>query len=65
MRSAPKQVYNEPPEILAIFDLLSPGAHSLLRGICRAWGSRATVEDLGHGRAVLVVRPGGGLELAR
>lgn len=58
-------IQDSPPELLAIFDLLSPGAHSLLRGICRAWGSRATVETLGYGRAVLIVRPGGALELAR
>ena len=53
------------PELLTIFDLLYPGVHSLLRGICRAWGSRATVEDLGYGRAVPVIRPGGALEISR
>lgn len=65
MRSAPKQVYNDPPELLTAFNLLIPGTHSLLRSACRAWGSCATVEDLGHGRVVLIVRPGGARGLGR
>ncbi len=64
MRSTPKQAYGEPPDLLTAFDLFVPGAHSLLRGACRAWGSSATVEDLGYGRVVLIVRPGGALGLA-
>ena len=65
MRSAPKQVYNEPPELLTAFDLLIPGARALLHSAHRAWGSYATIEELGYGRVVLVVRPGGALELVR
>jgi len=65
MRSAPRQVYNEPPELLTVFDLLISGACLLLCGTLRAWGSSARVEDIGYGRVVLVVRPGGVLELAR
>lgn len=64
-RSTPQQVYNEPPEFLTVFDLLVPGGRSLLHATLRAWGGSARVEDIGHGRAVLVVRPGGAQELAR
>ena len=63
--TAPKQVYDELPELLTAFDLFVPGAHSLLRGACRAWGSCASVEDFGDGRVVLIVRPGGALRLVR
>ena len=59
MRSAPKQVHDETPEVLTVFDLLAPGARSLLHGALRAWGSYATVEELGYGRVALVIRPGG------
>ena len=65
MRSALQQAHNEPPEVLAVFDLLVPGARSLLHSACRAWGSYATVEELEYGRVVLIVRPGGALGLAR
>jgi hypothetical protein len=65
MRSAPPQVYNEPPELLAVFDLLVPGACSLLCETLRAWGRSARAEDIGYGRVVLVVRPGGARKLAR
>ena len=65
MRSTPQQVHNEPPEVLTVFDLLVPGARSLLHDARRAWGSYATVEELGYVRVVLMVRPGGALELAR
>jgi hypothetical protein len=65
MRSTPQQVYNEPPELLTVFDLLVPGARSLLHAILRAWGRSARMEDIGHGRVVLVVRLGGAQELAR
>ena len=62
---APHQLYNEPLEILVAFDLRVPGSRSLLSAFRRAWGPCATVEDLGHGRVVLIVRPGGALELPR
>ena len=56
---------NEPPELLTVFDLLGPGACSLLCGTLRAWGRSARTEDIGYGRVVLVVRAGGGRKLAR
>ena len=59
MRPALQQLHNEPPEVLTVFDLLAPGARSLLHGALRAWGSYATAEELGYSRVVLVVRPGG------
>ncbi len=65
MRSAPQQVYNEPPELLTVFDLLVPGARSILHATLRAWGRSARMEDIGHGRVVWLVRPGGAQELAR
>jgi hypothetical protein len=65
MRSAPKQVYDEPSEILVAFDLLVPSSRALLCAFRRAWGPSATVESLGYGRVVLLVRPGGALGLAR
>jgi hypothetical protein len=65
MRSTPQQVYNEPPELLTLFDCREPGAKLRLFRERRAWGFRATVENLGHGRVVLIVRPGGALGLAR
>lgn len=64
MRMAPTQMYDEPPEILVAFDLLVPGSRTLLRAFRLAWGCTASVEDLGYGRVVLVVRPGGALGLA-
>jgi hypothetical protein len=65
MRSTPRQVYNGPPELLTVFDLLVPGACSLLCGTLRAWGRFARMEDIGNGRVVLLVRPDGARELAR
>ncbi len=65
MRSTPMQLYNEPPELLTVFDLLVPGACSLLCGALRAWGRSARTEGIGYSRVILIVRPGGALELAR
>jgi len=53
------------PETLIVFDCRGPGAKNRLHRERRAWGAAATVENLGHGQAVLVVRPGGALELTR
>ncbi len=61
---APHRMYNEQLEILVAFDLRVPGSRDLLRAFRCAWGSCATVEDLGYGRVVLVVWPGGALGLA-
>jgi hypothetical protein len=52
-------------EVWFLFDRRGPGAKGRLHRERRAWGSRAAMESLGHGRVVLVVRPGGALELAR
>jgi hypothetical protein len=52
-------------ELWIIFDCRGPGAKNRFRRERRAWGATATVENLGHGRVVLVVRTGGALELAR
>jgi hypothetical protein len=65
MRSTPQQAYNKPPELLAVFDLLVPRAYSLLCATLRAWERSARAEDIGYGRVVLAVRPGGAQELAR
>jgi hypothetical protein len=62
---APHQLYNEPLEILVAFDLRVPGSCSLLRTFRRALGHAASVENLGPGRVVLVVRPGGASGFAR
>jgi len=52
-------------EVWLLFDCRGRGAKNRLHRERRAWGSSATVESLGYGRVVLVVRPGGALELAR
>jgi len=61
-----EEFYSKPEtEVWIAFDYRGPGAKNRLHRERRAWGAAATVENLGHGRAVLVVRPGGALELAR
>lgn len=52
-------------EVWIAVDCRGLGAKSRLHQERRAWGPRATVEGLGHGCLVLVVRPSGALELAR
>ena len=64
MKPALQQAYNDPPEIFVAFDLRVPGSSSLLRAFRRAWGRAVSVEELGPDRVVLMVRPGGALELA-
>jgi hypothetical protein len=51
-------------EVWIAFDCRGPGAKNRLHRECRAWSTAATVESLGYGSAVLVVRPGGARELA-
>jgi hypothetical protein len=58
-------IQDSPPETLIVFDCRGPGAKNRLHRERRAWGANATVENLGHGRAVLVVRLGSARELAR
>jgi hypothetical protein len=65
MIRANSSIQDSPPETLIVFDCRGPGANSRLHLERRAWGAAATVESLGHRRAVLVVRPGGALELGR
>ncbi len=64
---APQEAFYSKPEteVWIAFDYRGPGAKNRLHRERRAWGSRATIESLGFGRVVLVVRPGGALELAR
>jgi len=45
------------------FDCRGPGAKNRLHRERQAWGAAATVENLGYGHVVLVVRPGGGRKL--
>jgi hypothetical protein len=56
---------NVTEELWIVFDCRGPGAKNRLHRERRAWGAAATLETLGYGRAVLVVRPGGARELAR
>jgi hypothetical protein len=60
-----RSIQDSPPETLIVFDCRGRGAKNRLHRDRRAWGSRATIENLGYGRAVLVIRPGGATELAR
>lgn len=61
-----EEFYSKPEtEVWIAFDCRGRGAKSRLHRERRAWGPRATMESLGHGRVVLVIRPGGALELAR
>jgi hypothetical protein len=58
-------IQDSSPETLIVFDCRGPGAKSRLHREHRAWGPSATMESLGYGRVVLVVRPGGAVEIAR
>ena len=62
---ANSSIQDSPPETLIVFDCRGRGAKNRLDRERRSWGAVATVENLGYGRAVLVVRPGGALELTR
>ena len=66
MTLSPQQIIQDsPPETLVVFDCRDHGAKKRLRREHRAWGPAATMEDLGYGRVILIVRPGGALELSR
>jgi hypothetical protein len=59
------EFYSKPEtEVWIAFDRRGHEAKNRLLRECRAWGSYATLESLGYGRVVLVVRPGGAWELA-
>jgi hypothetical protein len=63
---APQQGFYSKPEteVWIAFDCREREAKNRLHRERHAWGACATVESLGYGRAVLVVRPGGARELA-
>lgn len=60
-----RSIQDSPPETLIVFDCRGPGAKNRLHRERRTWGTTATVESLGYGRVVLVVRPGGAMEFTR
>ena len=65
MDAPQEEFYSKPEtEVWVAFDCRGPGMKTRLRRERCAWGSRATVESLGYGRVVLVVRPGGARALA-
>lgn len=60
------EFYSKPEtEVWIVFDCRGRGAKNRLHRERRVWGSSATIESLGYGRVVLVVRPGGALELVK
>jgi hypothetical protein len=59
---APGTLYKTKPECpLTVFDLRRPGAKERLCRELVAWWGFARTEMLTDGRAVLVMRPGGGM----
>jgi hypothetical protein len=64
IRDTPR-IQDSPLGISTVFDCRERGAKERLRRERLAWGSSATVESLGYGRVVLIVRPGGALGLVR
>jgi hypothetical protein len=67
LMDAPQEEFYSKPEteVWIAFDCRGPAAKNHLHRERRAWGAAATVESLGYGRAVLVVRPGDALEIVR
>ncbi len=60
MDTSQQEFYSKPEtEIWIAFDCRGPGARNHLHRERRAWGASATMETIGHGRVVLVIRPGG------
>ncbi len=67
MNDPAKSLYpsSQTEEIWVLFDCRIPGMRNQLYRERRAWGFRATVENLGNGCAVLLVRPGGTRRLTK
>ena len=65
MIHANSSIQDSSQKTLIVFDCRGPGAKNRLHRERHAWGATATVENLGYGRAVLVVQSGGALELIR
>ena len=65
MDAPQEEFYSKPEtEVWIAFDCRGPGAKRRLHRERQAWGAAATVENLGYGHTVLVVRSGGTRELA-
>ena len=65
MDAPQEEFYSKPEtEVWIAFDCRGCEARNRLLRERRAWGPRATFENLGHRRVVLMVRPGGARELA-
>jgi hypothetical protein len=58
-------IRDSPPETLVVFDRRDALAKERLRWELHAWGSSATVENLGYGRVVLIVKPGVAREIVK
>jgi hypothetical protein len=56
--TAPEEVYNDPPEVLAIFDVRVPGTAARLHRERAAWAENGDIEALDQNHYVLIVRPG-------
>jgi len=64
MNAPQEEFYSKPEtEVWIAFDCRHPGAKNRLHRERQAWGAAATVENLGYGHVVLVVRPGGARKL--
>jgi hypothetical protein len=59
MDAPQEEFYSKPEtEVWIAFDCRHPGAKNRLHRERQAWGAAATVENVGYGYVVLVVRPG-------
>src|SRR3712207_3520212 len=66
MTLSPQRIVRDSaPETLVVFDCRDRNPQKRKSRERYAWEPSATVENLGHGRAVLIVRPGGALRLAK
>ena len=66
MTLSPQRIIQDSaPSTVVVFDCRERDAQKRMSRERRAWGPSATVENLGYGRAVLIVRPGGALGLTK